>query len=186
MVVYQNDPLQDGYCPDPSAIGAEAMQTILTSIKDFVCSEQSAAKGYIDSENQKLLDRIAAIEVVDGLAEKLAQIEALLKEIDLENDGFLELINGVKIVADQALQVAQSNTTQITNLNVVLTTLGQDLASYKIEVNERFLALTNRVDTLETTVTNIDARVTTVEAAVAEVTTGIDDKISPQENTFYS
>ena len=188
MVTYQNDPLAEGYCPDPGVLGLEASQALLDLIKGYVCGELTTAKGYIDEKDQALADQIAAIEQVDGLAEKLAQIDALLKEIDLENDGILELVNSVKVVADQALSISQANTVEITTVKGDLVALSNDLTQYKIVVENRFVAVEQRVTALEGDVATIKTEVTTLTDRIAAVETATDDidgKIEDVETKAY-
>lgn len=167
MITYNNDPLDPNYCPDPSIVAVEAFSTALTLIKDRVCTDVNAVKAYTDVQMSEINNKIIAIENIEGLTEKMSQLNELIAAVDLNGDGSLTEILEIKTIAENAVVLATSANTKSDEAKAQCVKTSQDLANFQTIINEQ-------ITVLNTSVTNLNVKVNLVESNVANLQTKVD------------
>lgn len=166
-MTYDNNPLSPNHCPDPQVVGQEAMATILQVIKDRICTDVNAVKNYTAEQITEINNQVIAISNIDGLSEKMVQLDNLFQAVDVNGDGALDDLLQIKTVADQALALAQEAKTESLAAKAQCVQVAQDLASAQTSLNETITVLGNKVSIVE-------GKVSANETAIANLVTQVD------------
>ena len=188
-IKYQNDPTLPDYCPNPALAIEAAIVDLASKAKKAICDTAKANKDYTDVEIAKLADKIDAIENIEGLGDKLAELDRLLKEVDGENDGLLTTITKLRSDLDALTPEVGANTEaikvvdgKVADLTKRTDTIQDNAEKAFIDVNERITLgdketadLKTRVDTVVKEVPAIKDSVTNIEKKVLDLENSIGD-----------
>ena len=163
----------DGSCPDLNRVLETFSDAFALKVKQFVCAQLGKSHHWTQEQIEDINARIGAISDDPTIAERIARLQSLVNQLDLDGDGQLNDLMGLQELAERALQIANAAQTKATANGQALLALTQQVSSFRLETSDRLRTVEGTVDSLTDTIASLQRQANNNSNAMTQNITAI-------------